>query len=302
MARRTRLTLLPLLAALAWAPAARAEVATYRDEQQFVRATGAGGPHRPPGSALADSVTVAGGLFVARPGRGANKVAVGNVIGQRAQLSVGNDDSPSNVDFQFAGPATVFGFVVANFTAEGFAGESEFRVTLLRGRRVVGSVSFVSPAEGEIFFGLRSTDPFDRVELREERGGPQNATPTGGAADREWFGEFYTDARERFASGQPDAAPGAGAAPAGADGAGPSWFALTLAGGAGLLLLVGVGIAVAVAVSFGGKGRRDEGRPPSRRRREGTPDDEGRPRRVRGDQIRGVRPVPGVRRRAEDGG
>src|SRR5262249_18560905 len=48
----------PLLAAaiFAWAPApVRAEVTTFKDEQEFVRVPQSGGPHRPPSSALTTS-------------------------------------------------------------------------------------------------------------------------------------------------------------------------------------------------------------------------------------------------------
>jgi hypothetical protein len=111
-----------------------------------------------------------------------------------SDLGAGNDQSFSNFDFTFALPQRAFGFAVFSATAPGYAGASSFEVTLLRGSTVVGATAFQAPAEGEVFFGLASTAPFDTAQLREVVGGPQNAMPTGGFADREWFGRFYVSA------------------------------------------------------------------------------------------------------------
>jgi hypothetical protein len=184
--------------ALAGAPArpAAAAVSTFADESTFVASVGPIGPLDAPFSGVTTSIDVPAGGFVVTLGPGATQISVGNVAGNAlpSDLGAGNDQSFSSFDFAFAQPQGAFGFAVFNATAPGYAGASTFAVTLLRGGTVVGATGFEAPAEGEVFFGLASTAAFDTVQLREVVGGPQNATPTGGFADREWFGRFYVTA------------------------------------------------------------------------------------------------------------
>jgi hypothetical protein len=170
-----------------------ADIITYSSEPAFVSATMPLGPLDAPFSAVTNSVTVGGGLFTVTPGPGVPGIAVANVIGIGLPSSLVVDGmSLSNFNFAFGAPTTAFGVTVANATAPDFLpGTSVFDIALFNNTAQVGMASFVSPGSGNIFFGVQSSDPFNLLTLREVVGGPQNATPFGGFADREFFGRFY---------------------------------------------------------------------------------------------------------------
>lgn len=184
-----------VLTLLARGEQVRADIILYSSESAFVSATTPTGPLDAPFSGTTSSITVGGGLFTVTPGPGVPAIAVGNVVGIGLPTSlVVTGMSLSNFNFTFDGPPTAFGFTVANATDAVFLpGTSLFEVTLFNNATQVGAGSFVSPGSGNIFFGVQSSDPFNLLTLREVVGGPQNATPFGGFADREFFGRFFTD-------------------------------------------------------------------------------------------------------------
>jgi len=63
--------------------------------------------------------------------------------------------------------------------------ESTFRITLLDGLIPVGFEEFSKPNDALTFVGVWSSDPFDRIEIRE----------TTGNIDNEFFGNFLTGNR-----------------------------------------------------------------------------------------------------------
>lgn len=60
--------------------------------------------------------------------------------------------------------------------------DSTFEITLLNGATTVAVHSFIRPKDSLEFFGIWTSDPFDRIEIRE----------TVGTADNEFFGNFTT--------------------------------------------------------------------------------------------------------------
>ncbi len=100
----------------------------------------------------------------------------------------------SNMDYYFYNPIDTFGMSVHNYSTSSYPDPSIFAINLFLNGNPVGSTGFTSPTQGLIFFGFYSSAPFDMFELREVSGGPQNETPTGGAADREFLGRFYIGA------------------------------------------------------------------------------------------------------------
>jgi PEP-CTERM motif len=189
-------------AALLAAPSApaRAQLVLYSSEAGLVSATGATGPINPPITGLTTAPIVAGPLSFTR-GVGVGALAVNPVVGApySPALGVGNDQSFSNINVDFSAPAKAYGFGISSFHSTAFGdGTSVFSVSLFApgGSAPFDGFTFAAPSASSgspasLFVGFRSAAPFGRVELVETSGGPQNATPTGGLADREFFGGFY---------------------------------------------------------------------------------------------------------------
>lgn len=181
------------MATLAAATNAIAAVQTYSDEAEFIAQTAAAGPYSAPFIGVSTSVLIADGLITATPGPGVPNLGVGNVLYIGLPSSLMTDGmSESDMDFSFSSSASAFGFTVANATGTSYLpGDSTFAVTWFDGSTELGKTQFVSPGTGSVFFGIRSTESFTRISLREVIGGPENATIYGGFADREFFGKFY---------------------------------------------------------------------------------------------------------------
>ncbi|MBA4064072.1 MAG: hypothetical protein C0501_10240 [Isosphaera sp.] len=202
-ARARRIALLCLAAAAAAADPvpARAAVIVFSSQADFVAATGAAGPINAPFSGVTLGPLVAGPLTFSR-GEGVTQLGVSNDVSIPffSELGVGNAQNLSNITVDVAGGTTAFGFGIASINAAAFgSGTSEFRVRLFAGggpapvdEFTFTALSATLPAAPVVqFVGFSSTTRFDRVELVEVVGGPQNATPTGGLADREFFGNFF---------------------------------------------------------------------------------------------------------------
>lgn len=174
---------------------ARGEITTFNNEADFLRTTKSGGPFSAPGAIATNSISVDDGRLLIKPGDGA-AVVMAQKFGVKPYtvVYVGEGMVFSHLDITLGSPATTLGFLVDSITEKGFAGASEFKVTLYSAGRQTGEATFTAPGAGEVFFGVQSTEAFDLVTIREEKGGPQNAMAGGGLADREFFGKFYTDA------------------------------------------------------------------------------------------------------------
>jgi hypothetical protein len=232
-------------------PCVQAEVTTFKEQAEFIRVTKSKGPHHAP-LGPSNSIRVDDGLFLIKPGPNIERLGVERFAGQAyTNVSVGNGMAMSDLDFEFCGPTRSFGFIVSSDTGPGFAGDSFFRVTLFKKGKEVGGATFTAPGKGDIFFGLQSTVPFDFLTLREEKGGPQNATQFGGLADREFFSNFYTEtvAEQPEAIVPPNGRDDPVVPPKRVDAdAGMPWIAVISFGIAAVAMLLLGGIAILVVV------------------------------------------------------
>jgi hypothetical protein len=99
-------------------------------------------------------------------------------------------NSVESVDLAFAAPVMAFGFDFVEPALEPHGGtptpfvDSTFTVTLRQGNTTVGSFTFNAPNDQAAFVGATSTLAFNNVQIRE----------TVGAAEDEYYGQFYTSA------------------------------------------------------------------------------------------------------------
>ena len=184
------------------------------------------GPINAPFSGTTTAPIIAPAISTSAPalsftrGPGVTQLGVSNLVaGQGIQfvsdLSVGNDMNWSDINIDTSNAVTAFGFGVesAHDISVPTYGDSQFSITLFDATGAnIGSGTVIAPSinpllpngaqesdvmPGFTFVGILSDKPFNRIEIRESRtyptGGIQNATPTGGFADRESFGAFYAN-------------------------------------------------------------------------------------------------------------
>lgn len=187
-----------LLIGAAWllSATASAAIVTFDDRSAFVAATGATGIGSiPSGAASAATFSLGGFDFISEPPSTFNRtVNWSTVISEDFDLAL-NDVEQFN--FESPGPIYSFGFDFHEPNQTTPPGptdpdtcntavcvNSSFEVTLLNGAMVVGSFSFSSPPvrPNDLlqFVGVGSSEPFDRIEIRESVG----------SNDNEFFGNF----------------------------------------------------------------------------------------------------------------
>ncbi len=164
----------------------QAATVTYSDKAAFLAATGATGAGLPslnPG-AVGTSYTLGDLTFNA-----ANTMFIqewsARLAGSELAIS-GFEDLNVSISSPIELLAFGFDFVEPQFDPNVNAPfvDSTFSVTLLSGNVTVGSIEFNAPNDQAYFVGIRSTVPFNRVEIREIAGNNEN----------EFYGDFYTAA------------------------------------------------------------------------------------------------------------
>lgn len=173
-------------------------VISYSDLTTFQAATGATAEPAIPNSGNVGTSGTVGSLDVST-GPGATGLFFGTsgfAFSDWSTLIPGNDVAVSgteNVDFGIntGTPLSAIGFYMhepsANLglTADSCNAtcvDSTFSITLFNGLVQVGTDSVNIADDTLVFYGIQSSLPFDRVEIRE----------TSGGIDNEFFGDFYT--------------------------------------------------------------------------------------------------------------
>jgi hypothetical protein len=173
---------------LAGSSAAGATSVVYSDLATFLADTGAAATAIPDagGSGVVTSPQTVGPLTFSL-GPGATNLIFGGIdwttrlTGAEIALS-GVED----LDVGIASGAFAFGFEMVepqnDPNLNGTFVDSTFTITLRNGGSIVDSFLLTPPNDTAVFFGVWSSDAFDRVEIRE----------TVGALENEFFGTFYT--------------------------------------------------------------------------------------------------------------
>jgi hypothetical protein len=177
---------------------ASAGIITFDNRASFIAATGATGIGAIPMSNSSAGFSLGGLDFINEAPSSFNRSRNwSTVISEAFDLAVNgveqfNIESAApifSIGFDFHEPivATPPGPTSPDTCNTAACAASTFQMTLLNGALVVGSFSFESPVPNNDnlllqFVGVGSSDPFDRIEIRE----------TVGTADNEFFGNFLT--------------------------------------------------------------------------------------------------------------
>ena len=160
---------------------------SFTDQTTFLTASGASMEALMPSSGNTTSQVVGGMTFTNHP---PSSLSWGFVNAPFTDLTPGNDlaisgDEEFNIDF--ASPITSVGFDWVDVTD---LDDTSFNVTFLRNGNVVESIpNFSGPDNGTLLFqGFVTSQPFDRIEIREVGDDGQN----------EVFGQFFTRAAESW--------------------------------------------------------------------------------------------------------
>ena len=182
---------------------ANATLATFDDQAAFLSATGATAAGPVPTGGGGDTSFVIGGLtftnhppssfYLLPPDLGARIPGFDLAINDVESFNVDSATPLFAFGFDFheiENDPNLFGPFLPNTFGPFF--ESEFQVTLLDGGSFVDSFTYTRPNDSLEFVGVWSTEPFNRIELREAVGGLED----------ELFGNFLTGVT---AAGVPEA-------------------------------------------------------------------------------------------------